>query len=100
MALWVDVLRAATVLNVVLLAALTVIWARNYRQFRSKHTLGLSVFALLLLAENVVTVYVFGFDPLLTRWIANSAPLAQLAMAVVKSLEFAALAVLTWTAWD
>ena len=100
MAVWVDLLRAVTALNVLLLGVLSYIWLRNYLQFRSKHTLGLSVFALLLLLENVLTVYVFAFHPQLTPWIASIAPIAQTTMALLKAFEFGALLVLTYTTWD
>ena len=41
MSLWVDVARIAIGVNLLLLAALLVVWGRNYREFRSKHTFGL-----------------------------------------------------------
>lgn len=100
MSLWVDVLRGAAALNIVLLAVVSAIWLRNFRQFRSKHTFGLAAFGVILLAENVVTVYVFVVHPTLSPWIAGTAPIAQRTLAVLKLLEAGALAVLTWTTWD
>ena len=100
MSVWVDLLRAAAVVNVALLATVSAIWLRNLRQFRSKHTFGLAAFGLLLLAENAVTMYLFGFHPRLSPWVGSVPSIAQQALATLKLLESAALAVLAWTTWD
>ena len=55
MGVWLNAASVATALNIVLLLVLGSVWVRNYLEFRSKHTLGLSVFAALLLAENLLT---------------------------------------------
>lgn len=101
MGLWIDVARAATALNVALLAVLTYVWARNHARFRSKHTLGLTVFALLLLAENALAFYYYLLDPTLAGWFSTAVPVvAWRAMMALHVLEFAALAFLTWATWD
>ena len=101
MGLWIDIARAATALNAVLLAVLAVIWARNYLVFRSKHTLGLLVFAVLLFAENVLAFYYYMLDPLLAGWFSTAVPApAWRAMMILHVLEFGALAFLTWVTWD
>lgn len=103
MGLWIDVVRAASGLNVVLLAALSLIWLRNYQQLHSKHTLGLLVFGLLLLAENAMAVYVFTFHPVFSGWFANpeNMPLPHgNAMMGLRVLETGALLFLTWVTWD
>jgi hypothetical protein len=100
MGLWIDTLRLAAGLNIVLLGALSYLWGRNFLQFRSKHTLGLSLFSALLLIENAATVYVFAIHPVLSGWIANTAPIAQQTITVLKLLEFGALAVLTYVTMD
>lgn len=97
---WVDLLRAVSALNIVVLLGLSYVWVRNFLQFRSKHTLGLSLFAVLLLVENLVTVYVFAAHPVLAPWIAGTAPIAQRTILGLKVLQFGALVVLAWTAWD
>lgn len=101
MTLWVTVAQIAAGVNVVLLLALTYVWGRNYAKFRSKHTLGLLVFALLLLAENVGVVYYYVLDPDLSKWWSTAVPAIvwqwQMAIHVVEAV---ALAFLTWTAWD
>lgn len=101
MGLLIDAARAATALNTVLLAMLTYVWARNYLQFRSKHTLGLSVFAILLLAENALAFYYYMLDPDLSVWFSTAVPdIAWNAMLSLHLLEFGALVFLTWVTWD
>jgi len=100
MGLWIDTLRVASALNIGLLGVLTYLWGRNYLRFRSKQTLGLSLFSALLLVENVATVYVFAIHPVLSAWIAGTAPIAQHTITALKLLESAALAVLTYVTLD
>lgn len=68
MSTWIIVAKAATALNVVLLLGLGYIWGRNYLTFRSKHTLGLLVFALFLVLENGLVLYYYLIDPTLSAW--------------------------------
>lgn len=100
MAIWVDALRVLTALNVVLLAGLSYIWVRNYATFRSKHTLGLALFAVILTLENLTTGYFFIFHQDLAPWLAEQPGIATGAFAIVKALEFLALLVLSYTTWD
>lgn len=98
--IWLDVACLAAGVNILFLVTLSSIWVRNFRQFRSKHTLGLATFGGLLLLENVIALYVFLWHPVLSGWIASSAPVAQTAMMVLRALESGALGVLLWTTWD
>ncbi|WP_435063621.1 hypothetical protein [Halobaculum sp. EA56] len=100
MSLWLQVIWGAAALNVVLLLGLSYVWGRNYRRFRSKHTLGLAAFALVLLAENALALYIFYFHPVLSEWIAAQAPIAHLAVGGLRLLELVALAFLAWVTWD
>lgn len=103
MALLVDIVRAFIVLNVLLLLGLAYVWGRNYTQLRSKHSLGLLLFAVLLLGENALAAYFFMIDPTLTAWITNPEqvpPIAQGAMMSLRVLEFGGLAFLSWITWD
>ncbi|NHN40898.1 hypothetical protein G9C85_04515 [Halorubellus sp. JP-L1] len=103
MRLWVTVAQVAAGVNVVLLLALTYVWGRNYLKFRSKHTLGLLVFASLLLLENVAVVYYYLLDPMLSAWWHDDSLVPQvvwqwqLALHVVEAVG---LAFLTWVTWD
>lgn len=99
--LWSTVARISVAINVLLLLGLGYVWARNYLQFRSKHTLGLFVFSVLLLAENAVSLYYYLLDPTLSAWFATQVPaIAWRAMMVLHVLETAALLFLTWVTWD
>ena len=95
MTVWGVIARIATGLNVVLLSTLVVVWARNHRQFRSRHTAGLLTFALLLLAENAVALYYYALDPTLSVWFATAVPdVAWQAMLTLHVLETVALVAL------
>ncbi len=100
MGLWFDVTRAAAGVNVVLLLVLGTIWARNYRRFRSKHALGLTIFALLMLAENGLALYYFTMDPVLSGWFTHMPGPPELAMMLLRTLTTVALLFLLWVTWD
>lgn len=103
MSLLVSVFQAVTLLNLVLLTGLAYVWGRNYADLRSKHSLGLLLFALFLLGENGMAAYFFLVDPTLTGWITNPElvpPVAQTAMMALRGAQFVGLAFLTWITWD
>ncbi len=98
---WATVATLATAANVVLLGVLVAVWGRNYLELRSKHTLGLLVFALLLLAENAFAVYYYLVDPDLSVWFNSAVPdVAWRALMLFHVLELAAIAFLTWVTLD
>ena len=93
--------RIAVALNVALLAVLGGVWARNYWTLRSKHTLGMLVFAALLFVENAFAFYFYLFDNLLSDWFATAVPEpAWQAMLLFHVLETLAIAFLTWVTLD
>jgi hypothetical protein len=99
--IWLDVAQLATTVNVLLVGVLGGVWLRNYRQFRSKHSLGLAMFAALLFVENAFALYVYSLDPVLTVWFSTQVPdPAWQAMVVFHLVETVALAVLTWITLD
>lgn len=100
MSLWLQVIWAAAAVNIVLLLGLSYVWGRNYSQFRSKHTLGLAAFGLVLLAENALALYLFLVHPGLSAWIAAQAPIAHFAMGGLRLLELVAIGFLAWVTWD
>ncbi len=98
---WPIVARISAAINVLLLIGLGYVWARNYIQFRSKHTLGLFVFSVLLLAENACALYYYLVDPTLSAWFATAVPgIAWRAMMLLHVLETVALLFLAWVTWD
>lgn len=99
----VDLFRALFGVNLLLLVALSGVWLRNYVEFRSKHTLGLALFSVFLLAENALGIYMFFLNPTLTGWILDSTavpPIAQIAMLALRAFETVALAFLLWVTLD
>lgn len=103
MTLLVDLIRVLAVLNFLLLLGLAYVWGRNWWDLRSKHALGLMLFALFLLGENLLTLYFFVVHETLTGWITNPdlvPQIAQMAMVSLRLLEFAGLVFLSWVTWD
>ena len=97
MSVWLDVARFATATNVVLLCVLCAVWVPNYRRVSSKHTFGMVAFAVVLLAENAVALYIYFLDPVLTVWFSTQVPdPAWQAMVLLHTLETIALAFLVW----
>lgn len=100
MTVWADVTRAAMVVNVVLLLALCSVWVRNFRQIQSKHTLGLLLFGVLLLFENLLGLYYFAMHADLTAWFTGLPSPSATALMVLRLVETAAIAFLLWVTWD
>lgn len=88
-------IMAASVLsgvNIVFLAALTVVWVRNYRTFRTSLVLGLLAFAVVMLVENATALY-FLFT---MQSLYSGDPHVQQAVLVLRALQLVALAFLTY----
>lgn len=99
---WSAIAQTTVGINILLLFGLIYIWGRNYFELRSKHTLGLLVFAILLLARNVWALYIYQFDPVLAAWFNSEAvpKPAWHAMLLLHLFETFALLFLTWVTWD
>ena len=100
MGIWLTAASVATGLNVVLLLGLGGVWVRNYVDIQSKHALGLLLFALMLLVENLLSLFYYVIDPTVGTVLNDAAPFAGRAMMTVQVFELAALAVLVWITWD
>lgn len=100
MTLWFEAARLAVVGNVALLLGLTAVWTRNYRAHGAKHTLGLLVFAVFLLAENLLAVYLLYLHGTFHGWVSGAAPVAQQGMTALNVLELLALAFLVKITWE
>lgn len=85
------VASALSGLNIVLLLVVGVVWGRNYREFRTPLTLGLLVFAGVLLVENVLALSFFFSMGMLYA----GSETAQVAVLAMRGLQFVALASLT-----
>jgi hypothetical protein len=86
------VATAVSALNIAVLAVLTAVWVRNYREFRTPLVLALVVFGLVLLAENGVAIYFF-FS---MKMLYSADAMVHSAVAVLRGMQFVALAFLAW----
>lgn len=78
--------------SILLLVALTAVWVRNYRTFRTTLILGLIAFGAVLLVENVVALYYF-FS---MRALYAMDPAVQQVVAITRALQTVALVFLTY----
>ena len=101
MSIWLDAARLAVAANALLLGVLCAVWVLNYRRVGSKHTFGMVAFAVVLLAENGLALYIYLLDPVLTVWFSTQVPdPAWQAVVVLHALETLALGVLVWVTLD
>ncbi|WP_135822673.1 hypothetical protein [Halostella litorea] len=100
MTLWYDVARVAIAVNLLLLLGLGYVWAGNYRRFRSKHALGLLLFAVMLFLENAVALYLYMLDPVMSAWMADVPVAPQRLLTLLRVFEAVALAFIAWVTWD
>ena len=99
----VTLLRLSAGLSVVLLVGLIYVWGRNYLIFRSKHAVGLLVFAGILLVQTTITAYFYTFHPVVSGWVANPElvhPLPLFVMSSAQVLELGGIAFIAWISWD
>lgn len=73
--------------NLVILGILTYVWLQNYRELRSTLTLGLLLFSVVLLLENLVVVYFFFAEEMLYGY----EPIVHQVMLALRALQFFAL---------
>jgi len=79
-------------LNVLLLVPLIGVWVRNYSTFRTNLVLGLATFGVAMFAENALALYFF-FS--MQSFYAGD-PHVQEAVLVLRTLQFVAIAVLSY----
>jgi len=88
-------MMAATALaavNAVLLIALTTVWLRNYRTFKTPLLLGLVAFAAVLAVQNLAAIYFF-FS---TKMLYSGDAAVQQAVLVLRALQLIAVGALSW----
>lgn len=100
MTLWLDLALIAAVLNLVLLSGLGWVWLRNYRSHGAMHTLGLLVFAMLLIVQNGIWVYFYQFHSGYIAWFVNTGPDVQIGLTLLCGLETLALVFLVRITWQ
>lgn len=94
MDLWLGAARLAAAVNVVLLGALGYVWLRNYRRHGARHTLGLLVFAAVLLVQNLLWLYFYLLHPEFVAWFVASGTDVRVGVTLLCGLELVALAFL------
>lgn len=100
MGLWFTITWVVTILNILLLAGLAYVWGRNYVELHSKLTIGLLVFALLMLGENLLELYFYMMDPMLSGWFFKLPAFHHIAFMSLTLFQFGALVFLSWVTWD
>lgn len=76
------------------LVALLLVYLRNHRQLRAPFTLGLIFFALLLLVQNLGSIW---FDFMMAQWGEGSTiAIPMFILDLVELVGFAALFTVTW----
>lgn len=81
------------IVNIILLLLLLYVYAQNYRQMKSPFLLGLMLFAVIFLVENILGVY-FHFM-MVDYYSAEAMGNVRILMAI----QTVALAILTWVTW-
>ena len=90
-----DIISAALhSINILLTAVLIVVYAQNYMKLRSKYTIGLMIFAFILLAHSVMGLY---FDASMVMYSDRNAEMYATSLEAAKT---ASLAVLLWISWE
>lgn len=92
MGMWITAAAVLAGVNVVFLLALTAVWLRNYREFRTGMVAGLVAFGSVMLLENAAALYFF-FS---MQMLYSGDPGIQQAVAVLRGLQALALAFLTY----
>ena len=88
----ISIASALAGVNLLMLAALAVVWVRNYRTFRTPLILGLLAFDVAMAAENALAIYFFFSMGMLY----SGDPGVQSAVVLLRALQFVALVFLTW----
>lgn len=99
MSVWLSVALAAAGVNVILLLVLGSIWLRNYRRHGANHTLGLLVFAMFLLVQNLLWLYFYSLHPAFVGWFVNAGSDVQIGLTLLCGLETLALVILFRITW-
>ncbi|MFW6449071.1 MAG: hypothetical protein ACOC0X_05970 [Halobacteriota archaeon] len=91
MELWLNGARAAAAVNVLLLLALGWVWVRNYLDHGARHTLGLLIFAAVLLLQNGLWLYFYVVHDGFIGWFVHASTDVQIGVTLLCALELAAL---------
>lgn len=96
MEVWLNAARGAAGINVLLLLGLGWVWVRGYRSHGATHTLGLLIFAGVLLVQNLLWLYLYVLHPDFVAWFRATGTDVRIGVALLCGLELVALAFLSW----
>jgi hypothetical protein len=83
------------IVNILITLLLLTIYLRNYRHIKSGYNLGLLIFSLLFLAENIVILHLGIFS-----WPTILADTALLHMILIDAIEMVGLLAVLLVTWD
>ena len=93
MAVIMNIAVAFDLLSVIALLLLIYVYYKNFRKIKSKFTIGLMIFALLLLAQNAVSLY---FHFTMMQYYVPEVELFECFFTVVQTIAYFVLLKITW----
>jgi len=85
---WIEIAKAAFIFS------LLVVYAKNYQSIRSKFSLGLLTFTVLMLVEATVAIYLYS-----TTALCRVADIYETVRPLLSAIECVSFAVLAWITW-
>lgn len=99
MSLLLEAARLTATANIALLAGLAYVWGQNYRRHRASHTLGLLIFALVLVVQNGLWLYLYLFHGQFVGWFEGGDMSYRSGMTLLCGLQTLALVFLVRVTW-
>jgi len=93
MAILMTLTTILTAVSILILAALLHVYIRNLRKIKSNFTIGLLIFALLFLVQNIVSLY---FYLTMMEYYVPAVELHVFIFTLLQTIGFAILLKLTW----
>ena len=93
MAMMMSITTVLTVISTVLLILLIYVYSRNLKRAKSGFTIGLFIFALLFLIQNIVSVY---FYLTMMDYYASGVEVHAFILTLLQTIGFAILLKITW----
>jgi hypothetical protein len=87
-------LIGTSAINLIVLAVLIYIYAKNFKHIRSKYNIGLTIFSVLFFIENALVLHLGLF-----QWPAIASDIIVFHMAVINIIQFFGLLVLLYITW-
>jgi hypothetical protein len=100
MSAWLTAVQLAAGVNVVLLVGLSYVWIEGYRDHGASHTLGLLLFAVVLLAENVLWLVLYVAQDAFVGWFLGAGLTVKASIFGLCAIETVALVILARITWQ